>query len=736
MKKIEVEGGEFMIQSKEGHYAIIPAKDRNKVMKLLKDGCDDCINSYIKDLPRDTDYAEKGTVVSKLYEEKTGKPWKTAKEEGLTDGSYEQNIKLREKLLKEEPTNISVFNNNDNTTIEPIKSYDDAESFSKAFAEARKELGIGKVFLYKGKSYNTFKKEETIDNVQQQQQQEQQNTSQVTNTLQVQQSNSEQESNTETTETTVTPVKSVVQDIEKTKQQNEFDKEVLSYEFQDSKQNEEIDNVGLSLADYMIDLPEVEVKGKKGINSNVKLFEYNEPLHVKRLKRFQQEKGLNVTGVFDRATSALYYGNQVASTERYNIGLQLRNEYQQKVKEQAKDINYGSTFSMDPEIEKSLEQAGVKDISHCIGGVCHFLNSKVEKGIFSGGFTNLGFSRGSYFSNSAFEEAHQKEGWQKHNNFNYTKPDVGDILRVRYKNEAGRNHAMLVVDVEENPDPAKTRVVVLDNPGDHQARRRWFTYDELQKKYNTDDLEFMFYRRTRFGDIDLAEEQRAARNAVQKTPEVFAPEKYDHKNKTLNIQYNKEKEAPEIYAQYLEGINGINLEKYNDIPEADLQRIALITAAIPGNETEFGTGTKYKLKRNAPGLANQFRNLSTGEKLTRPLSTGLSQIDPTQISPRIKNKYFAAKNDNEIANQLRTNYDLQGIVSFEIMVERYRMYRDSNGSRYNNDPNKFWYSLITSWMSPNKGKSEKHKKNLDEYNWNYSNNIIENIASDINVIID
>lgn len=65
MKKqnIEVEGGELLIQSKEGHYAVIPAKHRQEVMDMVKDGCDDCINSYIQTLPKDSDYAEDGNLI-------------------------------------------------------------------------------------------------------------------------------------------------------------------------------------------------------------------------------------------------------------------------------------------------------------------------------------------------------------------------------------------------------------------------------------------------------------------------------------------------------------------------------------------------------------------------------------------------------------------------------------------------------------------------------------------------
>ena len=60
-KNIEVEGNEFLLESNEGHYAVIPAKDRNAVMAMI--GCDDCINSYIKNLPKESDYAEDGTLV-------------------------------------------------------------------------------------------------------------------------------------------------------------------------------------------------------------------------------------------------------------------------------------------------------------------------------------------------------------------------------------------------------------------------------------------------------------------------------------------------------------------------------------------------------------------------------------------------------------------------------------------------------------------------------------------------
>lgn len=60
---IEVEGGELLLMSKEGHYAIIPAKHRLEVIDMIKSGCKDCLNAYIKTLPREKNYADDGTVI-------------------------------------------------------------------------------------------------------------------------------------------------------------------------------------------------------------------------------------------------------------------------------------------------------------------------------------------------------------------------------------------------------------------------------------------------------------------------------------------------------------------------------------------------------------------------------------------------------------------------------------------------------------------------------------------------
>jgi hypothetical protein len=53
-------------------------------------------------------YQTGGQVVSEIWQEVTGTPWKRAKELGLTDGSYDANIALRKRLLDGEFDNVNV----------------------------------------------------------------------------------------------------------------------------------------------------------------------------------------------------------------------------------------------------------------------------------------------------------------------------------------------------------------------------------------------------------------------------------------------------------------------------------------------------------------------------------------------------------------------------------------------------------------------------------------------------
>jgi hypothetical protein len=160
MKKqnIEVEGGELLIMSKEGHYAVIPVKHRQEVMDMIKDGCDNCINNYIQTLPKDSDYAGDGTIISELYKQKTGKDWSTAKQEGLTTGSYDDNMKLRDRLVKGEFDNKQMNSNNSKQIINNTtqnQDYTKAKDFNEAFKIARNQLGTNQIFEYQGRKYGT-----------------------------------------------------------------------------------------------------------------------------------------------------------------------------------------------------------------------------------------------------------------------------------------------------------------------------------------------------------------------------------------------------------------------------------------------------------------------------------------------------------------------------------------------------------------------------------------------------
>lgn len=167
-KNIEVEGGEIAIRNSHGDLAIIPKDKRDWVKQKLSEGCHNCIDSLVETLPVAADYAEDGTVVSALYTQKTGKNWNTAKQEGLTTGSYDDNMKLRQRLLSGEFDNkqstVSKQNNNtQNTAINQDQDYTKAKDFNEAFKIARNQLGANQIFEYQGKKYGTNLKGEKFE---------------------------------------------------------------------------------------------------------------------------------------------------------------------------------------------------------------------------------------------------------------------------------------------------------------------------------------------------------------------------------------------------------------------------------------------------------------------------------------------------------------------------------------------------------------------------------------------
>ena len=165
---IEAEGNELILKNKAGDYVIIPKKYRLEVQDMIKENCHSCIDKLVETLPVAADYAQDGTVVSALYTQKTGKDWNTAKQEGLTTGSYEDNMKLRQRLLSGEFDNkqstINKQNNNiQSNSIVQNQDYTKAKDFNEAFKIARNQLGANQIFEYQGRKYGTNLKGEKFE---------------------------------------------------------------------------------------------------------------------------------------------------------------------------------------------------------------------------------------------------------------------------------------------------------------------------------------------------------------------------------------------------------------------------------------------------------------------------------------------------------------------------------------------------------------------------------------------
>jgi len=90
------------------------------------------------------DKMQDGNTVSQTWEKTTGTNWSQAKERGLTDGSYDNNIKLLNDLKS------GMYDRDTPNT--PIS---ENTNFNEAFAKARKIKGANKLFRYEGKIYGT-----------------------------------------------------------------------------------------------------------------------------------------------------------------------------------------------------------------------------------------------------------------------------------------------------------------------------------------------------------------------------------------------------------------------------------------------------------------------------------------------------------------------------------------------------------------------------------------------------
>lgn len=101
-KHIEVEGGEIAIRNSHGDIAIIPKKHIREVQDMIKDGCNSCVDDYVKKLPKMSDYAEDGTVFPLEYE---------AMSKVLSQRN--KNLNWVERGLN--PDNYPIINNEDGT---------------------------------------------------------------------------------------------------------------------------------------------------------------------------------------------------------------------------------------------------------------------------------------------------------------------------------------------------------------------------------------------------------------------------------------------------------------------------------------------------------------------------------------------------------------------------------------------------------------------------------------------
>jgi hypothetical protein len=120
--KINVEGGEIFICNTHGDCAVIPKKDVEKVKRLIKEKCFDCIDNYVSTLPRYADYAEDGTLIPKtdkpVKESSNSNTKQPQQEKASSSGNLTsppvtneppQWLKYQEEYIKNNPFNIDKY---------------------------------------------------------------------------------------------------------------------------------------------------------------------------------------------------------------------------------------------------------------------------------------------------------------------------------------------------------------------------------------------------------------------------------------------------------------------------------------------------------------------------------------------------------------------------------------------------------------------------------------------------
>lgn len=450
--------------------------------------------------------------------------------------------------------------------------------------------------------------------------------------------------------------------------------------------------------------PVVEVKKDKLADE---FTSYYEAPHVQNIRQFQYENKLKDTGIIDEDTKKMIRNTNNNETDiaMYDQVVKARENYKNTIKEAGSKVKSRDKFTMRDDLLESLIKTNPDaKTKQCIGGVCNFILQNDPTAMSQ-----------DYYSNFTFEKNVKKEGWVEHKDTKKTKPEIGDILIQTRRNltDAGNTvskHAKIIIDYQDGV------YKVLDNAGEDKARIRKYREKEMEDIINTEltitNPKYNFYRRDDFSGEKLSkwEEQLSA------IPDNMKPSKYDIDE--ISIQDDK-------LPKYTSGINHVlKYTSQSDIPQSDMIKLAKLVHSIPANESEYGEGIIYKLEKELPGIAKVVRKMKSGTDLSKTLSVGVSQINPEMLPEAIKEKYFKGDSDRKIQKYLAKDEVLAGKVSMELIMDRYRHYRD-RPNLYLNDPSKFWYSLAKSWQSPNYAKTEKGSKNISNLDVDYSEKILK-----------
>lgn len=525
--------------------------------------------------------------------------------------------------------------------------------------------------------------------------------------------------------------------------------------------------LGSELYDGM-DLPEASVSAKR-LHPQHKFFNYEEPEHVQSIRSFQIENGLEPDGVLGENTKkALAAQNRYhapdddtsyRNPDKVERGRAAKAMFQEKIKTEAAKIKDGDEFGIDPITVRKLEGASV---AHCLGAICNFLDAKVEPGLFKHDERGKQISgRSAYFSNPDFAANVNKEGWQQHKSTTGMKFQVGDIIMKRtYIEENGTNinlgnHAMLVTGVDGG------KFTYLDNSGGPVARIRTEDMEMYAERHNRDNGKLEIFRRTVYDGIDLAAETRQNRGWIDP---IYLPKKDNYaipfelvreeEEKKEHKFFSKENLSPMLKAErktmasFIEGVNEVDKHKFKDIPSKDLEKLAIIAGAITANETEEARGWQYKIESRSRGSARTarlIRDIWKRRKLDDgPLSVGVSQINPRSVPTHVLLQYAEparverwkerAKKDPKAATEelhwlfearLAKEPKLAGAITYEVLVDRYRSI-SNNPTRYQNNSELFWTTLIKSWQKPNLDAEDRAY--IRKHDSDYANNVLNHVS--------